>query len=377
MNEEAGFGLYVHWPFCAAKCPYCDFNSHVVANVDQSRWRDGLISEIHRYASQTSGKFLKSIFFGGGTPSLMNPSIVEDVIYAALSSWQCANDIEITLEANPSSIDAKRFEEYAKAGVNRISVGVQSLRDPDLKLLGRLHSAGEAVHAVKLAKTIFPRVSFDMIYARQNQTLSGWRQELEEALQLEPDHLSLYQLTIEEGTAFGERHAVGKLKGLPDDELGADMYESTREQTHAAGLDAYEVSNHAKPGEECRHNLVYWKSGDWIGVGPGAHGRLTLSEGRFSTICHHAPGQWLNGVEQNSSGERERSLLSQTDQLEEFLLMGLRLREGVPIRFIPKELYNKINEMVDIGLLEEANQMLRATKQGQLVLNYVLRRILA
>ncbi|MDA8587072.1 radical SAM family heme chaperone HemW, partial [Rhodobacteraceae bacterium] len=301
MPDTAGFGLYVHWPFCQAKCPYCDFNSHVASSIDQTRWKSAYLSELSRVRKETGPKVLNSIFFGGGTPSLMSPDTVADIIASARSLWTPANDMEITLEANPTSVEAARFQAYAEGGVNRVSIGIQSLRDDDLKALGRLHSAQEARAAFDIARETFPRVSFDLIYARQNQTLDDWRVELGEALDMAADHLSLYQLTIEPGTAFGDRHAKKGLQGLPEEDLSADMYFLTQDMTQAAGLPAYEISNHATPGAESRHNLIYWRSGDWAGVGPGAHGRLTLNQQRVETISHSTPGKWLDTVENEGS----------------------------------------------------------------------------
>lgn len=377
MTSRPGFGLYVHWPFCQAKCPYCDFNSHVVSGVDQTRWQTALTAEIARVGDETSGRILDSIFFGGGTPSLMRPETVAAVIDAARAAWAFANDIEITLEANPNSVEADRFAGFARAGVNRVSIGVQSLRDADLKALGRLHSAGEAIRALAVARETFPRVSFDLIYARQNQTLADWKLELTEALALNPSHLSLYQLTIEDGTAFGDRFARGRLRGLPDEDLAADLFEMTQELTKAAGLSAYEISNHARSGEESRHNLIYWRSGDWAGVGPGAHGRLTLDGRRIATETYRAPNAWLSAVEDRGRGETLRETISTAEAMEERLMMGLRLREGVPNSAAPEELTNKINTLISDNLLERTSETVRATRQGRPVLNHVLRQLLA
>ena len=301
LNAD-GFGLYVHWPFCQAKCPYCDFNSHVAATIDQTRWLDAYLSEIKRVSSEVSDRVLTSIFFGGGTPSLMPPDTVGRVIEAARAAWPRANDLEITLEANPTSAEAGRFRGFRDAGVNRVSVGLQSLRDEDLKRLGRLHSAAEGRSAFLLAREVFPRVSFDLIYARQFQTLADWRAELTEALTLAADHLSLYQLTIEPGTAFGDRFARGRLSGLIDDDLGAEMYDLTQELCMANGLPAYEVSNHASDMAQSRHNLIYWRGGDYAGIGPGAHGRLTLGGIRHATETELSPIGWLDRVTRDGTG---------------------------------------------------------------------------
>lgn len=376
MTNRPGFGLYVHWPFCQAKCPYCDFNSHVVAKVDQGRWQRALLAEIQRSAGEVSGRILDSIFFGGGTPSLMEPETVAAVIDTARASWPFANDIEITLEANPNSVEADRFSGYALAGVNRVSIGVQSLRDADLKALGRLHDADEAKRAIEIARNVFDRVSFDLIYARQNQSLDDWRRELSEALALKPNHLSLYQLTIEEGTAFGDRFERGRLPGLPDQDMAADMFDLTQDLTEAAGLPAYEVSNHATPGEESRHNLIYWRSGEWVGVGPGAHGRLNVGDNRTATETHLSPATWLSFVESKGTGELKRLTLTEAEAFEETVMMGFRLIEGVPEIILSDQKTNKINYLIESSLLERRGEMLRATPKGRPVLNHVLRELL-
>ncbi|HDR29144.1 radical SAM family heme chaperone HemW, partial [Rhodovulum sp.] len=281
--QAGGFGLYVHWPFCLSKCPYCDFNSHVAASIDMGEWQRAYLSEIRRIGAETGPRTLTSVFFGGGTPSLMAPDLVAAILDTVRATWPCANDMEVTLEANPGSVEAGRFAGYRDAGVGRVSLGVQALNDADLGRLGRLHSAAEARAAFDIARNTFERVSFDLIYARQDQLLADWQAELGQALALGVDHLSLYQLTIEPGTAFGDRHARGGLRGLPDDDRAADMYLATQEICAAAGLPAYEVSNHARPGAESRHNLIYWRYGDYAGIGPGAHGRLTLDGRRWAT----------------------------------------------------------------------------------------------
>ena len=302
--QQGGFGLYVHWPFCQAKCPYCDFNSHVSREIDQERWRRAYLAELDRYAAEVPGRVLTSVFFGGGTPSLMDPELVGAILDRVARLWPMANDPEITLEANPTSVEAGRFRGYRDAGVNRVSMGIQALNNADLARLGRLHSVEEALAAFDIARGLFDRVSFDLIYARQGQTLADWRIELQQALSMAVDHLSLYQLTIEPGTAFGDRFARGTLRDLPDDDAGADMYLLTQEMCDAAGLHGYEVSNHAARGAESRHNLVYWRYGDFVGIGPGAHGRLTLDGQRHATIGHHMPEAWLHAVQ---SGRAEAS----------------------------------------------------------------------
>ena len=379
--QQGGFAIYIHWPFCQAKCPYCDFNSHVAREIDQSRWMRAYLAEIDRYAALTQGRVLTSVFFGGGTPSLMNPDVVHAVLDRIRLHWPQANDLEVTLEANPGSVEAGRFKGYADAGVNRISMGIQALNDEDLQRLGRIHSTQEAMAAFDVARNQFERVSFDLIYARQNQTLESWKVELKQALSMAIDHLSLYQLTIEDGTAFGDRYARGKLKGLPADDVSADMYHLTQDVCEDAGFLTYEVSNHARPGAESRHNRVYWRYGDYIGVGPGAHGRLTLNGTRYATEAWSNPGKWLDTVD-HGLAEKERSALTGEEQASEFLMMGLRLIEGVdPLRYaalagheLPRA---KINELCDIGMIETNSQNLRVTREGRMVLNAVLAELLA
>jgi len=375
--QTNGFGLYLHWPFCQAKCPYCDFNSHVTARIDHGRWRNAYLAELDRAAAETPDRVLSTVFLGGGTPSLMPASLVDAILERVHRNWRCANDLEVTIEANPTSSEAERFAGYAKAGVNRLSLGVQALNDADLKALGRLHSVDEALRALDLARTNFERVSFDLIYARQDQSLSDWRQELGRALSMKPSHLSLYQLTIEDGTAFGDRHARGRLRGLPDEDLGADLWEVTQRMTDAAGLPGYEISNHAAPSAEARHNLIYWRSGDWFGIGPGAHGRLTLNGARWSTEAPRAPGAWLAAIEADEVIVEQRQELTAHQTLEERLLMGLRLRKGIPWSDVKSVLSNNISELSSNGLLSTANETLKLTAKGRPLLNAVLRQLLA
>ena len=380
--QSGGFGLYLHWPFCASKCPYCDFNSHVAAAIDQVRWRRAYQAEIARVSAETGPRVLNTVFFGGGTPSLMAPELVAAVLEAVRAAWPMANDAEITLEANPGSVEAGRFRGYRDAGVNRVSLGVQALNDDDLRRLGRLHSAAEARAAFAVARKTFDRVSFDLIYARQDQTAAGWRRELRDALAMAVDHLSLYQLTIEEGTAFATRHAAGGLAGLPDEDRAADLWEITQEECDAAGLPGYEISNHARPGAESRHNLVYWRSGDWAGIGPGAQGRLTLGGARWATEAPRAPGKWLEAVEARGSGEAPRVALSRDDRAVEYVMMGLRLTEGIDLSRLRAfganvTNYKEIKVLEDSGLVETGHGRLRATAIGRPLLNAVLRRILA
>ncbi len=378
----AAFGLYIHWPFCASKCPYCDFNSHVASAIDHDRWTRAYLSEIDRLAADTPGRRLSTVFFGGGTPSLMRPETVDAILSRIRASWTVANDLEVTLEANPGSVEAGRFRGFRDAGVDRISVGVQALDDEDLRRLGRRHTVAEALAAVEIARTTFARVSFDLIYARQGQTLDAWTAELTRALAFEPDHLSLYQLTIEPGTAFADRQARGGLRGLPDEDAGAEMFEQTQSLTNAAGLPAYEVSNHARPGQECRHNLIYWDGGDWGGIGPGAHGRLTQGDRRWATDTPRDPATWLTAVETTGSGEMPRQALSDEDRLIELLLNGLRTRDGIACARIEQlphgpEILARAAALVDSGHLAADENALRTTDAGRLVLNAVLRELLA
>mgnify|MGYP006369327017 FL=1 len=380
---HGGVGLDLHWPFCASKCPYGDFNSHVTAEIDQNRWRAAYLSEIARVGAETQGRVLNTVFFGGGTPSLMDPDLVDAILTAVRAAWPMANDAEITLEANPGSVEAGRFRAYANAGVNRVSMGIQALNDADLKRLGRLHSVAEARAAFDVAREAFRRVSFDLIYARQDQSLAAWEAELREAVAMAADHLSLYQLTIEPGTAFGARHAAGGLKGLPDDDLSADMYLKTQDILEGVGLPAYEVSNHAAPGAESRHNLIYWRSGDFAGIGPGAHGRLTLGGTRWATETPTAPLGWLMQVEQQGHGERARAAVPPEEQAAEHLIMGLRLAEGVDLdhhaRLAGTAGLNepRIARLIDLGLVTRDGPKLSATRTGRAVLNGVLRELLA
>ncbi|SMO95816.1 radical SAM family heme chaperone HemW [Paracoccus laeviglucosivorans] len=379
--RAGGFGLYVHWPFCAAKCPYCDFNSHVSASIDQSRWLAAYRTELARLGAETSGRVLNSIFFGGGTPSLMAPETVQGIIDAARSHWPFANDIEITLEANPTSVEMGRFRAYADAGVNRVSMGMQALNDDDLRKLGRMHSVAEGRAAFDIARDCFTRVSFDLIYARQDQDRAHWRRELTQALSMAVDHLSAYQLTIEPGTAFGARHAKGGLKGLPDDDLSADMYLDTQEICAAAGMPTYEISNHARPGAESRHNLIYWRQGDWAAIGPGAHGRLTLPSGRWATEAHRAPGAWLEAVEARGNGDSLRDPLSRDDMALEYLLMSMRLSEGMETaRYLAHGAtlpQDRIAHLIDLGLITQTPDRIIATETGRPVLNGILRELAA
>ena len=372
------FGIYVHWPFCAAKCPYCDFNSHVHRGAfDEADFVAAYDRELAYFARLTPGRTVQSVFFGGGTPSLMAPRSVETILNAIARHWTLDPKAEITLEANPTSVEAERFRGYRAAGVNRVSLGVQSLRDAPLKELGRLHSVEEAVAAVRLAQSIFERSSFDLIYARPRQTLDDWQDELTEALWLAQGHLSLYQLTIEMGTRYYDLHRTGKLK-MPDEDLSADFFELTQEMAEKAGLPAYEISNHARPGQESRHNLIYWRYGEYVGVGPGAHGRLVIDNQRHATACEKMPFDWQRRVAQRGHGMATDDILTWEEEGDELLVMGLRLREGIdPERFARlsgRRLSDRqIAELRAIGFVETLpNGFIRVTDKGWPVLDAVV-----
>ncbi|MGC2141876.1 MAG: radical SAM family heme chaperone HemW [Methylovirgula sp.] len=334
LHSDPGFGVYVHWPFCLSKCPYCDFNSHVRSEpIDERRFVAAIKSELAHRASLTPGRVVRSIYFGGGTPSLMQASSVSAILEAIGALWQQGPQIEVTLEANPSSVEAGRFREYRSAGVNRVSIGVQSFNDTALKMLGRLHNAAEANAALDVAASIFERYSFDLIYARPQQSVKEWRAELKTALARGSDHLSLYQLTIEPDTIYERLYRAGKLL-MPDADTGRAFWDTTQELTSAANLPAYEVSNHARPGAESRHNLIYWRYGEYVGVGPGAHGRINTPNGRRAQATERHPEMWLTVVETDGQAFVEDEILSSEERGDEFLLMGLRLSEGIePARF--------------------------------------------
>jgi oxygen-independent coproporphyrinogen-3 oxidase len=383
--DHRGFGLYVHWPFCLSKCPYCDFNSHVRERIDQRRWRDALLRELEHYAGQTGGRTLTSLFFGGGTPSLMEPETARAIIDAMRKHWAVAPDVEITLEANPTSIEAGKFRAFREVGINRISIGVQALDDRALAFLGRQHSAGQAIRALEIGRATFDRMSFDLIYARPEQTLEEWRRELESALGLAGGHISLYQLTIETGTAFEQRFARGDFR-LPDDEAQAALFDWTAARLAEAGLPGYEISNHARPGEESRHNLTYWRYGDYVGIGPGAHGRITAAGRKFATRQHRAPEAWLDAVERGGHATRQRDEIAPGERLNEMTMMGLRLAEGIPLERFPVESGlpfdraldpEKLARLVEGGFLSVEEGRLRATAVGRARLNAVLGALLA
>lgn len=378
INAEPGFGIYLHWPFCAAKCPYCDFNSHVRhQKVDQPRFIEAFKREIEHNRQTTGPREVTSIFIGGGTPSLMDPETVDEILQAVKDAWTVPDHIEITMEANPSSVEASRFKGYRQAGVNRVSMGVQALNDKDLKFLGRLHNVAEAKKAISLARDIFPRMSFDLIYARPHQTPEDWADELREAIDLAADHLSLYQLTIEEGTPFFTLHEAGKIPML-EDSLQAELYEVTQKVCTENGMPAYEVSNHAQPGAESQHNLNYWRYGDYVGVGPGAHGRISTGGKKFATVTEKHPETWLDLVENNGHGITEIEQLSSQDQADEMLLMGLRLREGIDVSrwssLSDREFdAGRENNLIQYGMIERINNnRIRCTPSGMMVLDSVV-----
>jgi putative oxygen-independent coproporphyrinogen III oxidase len=377
-NSEA-FGVYVHWPFCLAKCPYCDFNSHVRHSPpDQTRYLAAFKREIAHRAALSSSKKATSIFFGGGTPSLMAPETVAGILQAIDDAWGIAKDAEITLEANPTSVEAERFKGYRAAGVNRLSIGVQALNDADLKALGRMHSVEEALAAVKIAQDVFKRFSFDLIYGRSpNQTPQAWKAELETAIAHTAEHLSLYQLTIEPDTAFAALHRAGKLQ-IPDEALGRALWDVTQEISEKHGMPAYEISNHARPGAESRHNLVYWRYQEYAGVGPGAHGRLLVDGKRMAQATEKSPEAWLTKVERDGFGLIEDEALNPEAQGDEMLVMGLRLREGIDLARYHKLAGREINPdqiafLESQGFVERVGQTrLRVTPAGFPVLDAIV-----
>ncbi|MEY4880541.1 MAG: hypothetical protein RJB62_2010 [Pseudomonadota bacterium] len=371
------FGIYVHWPFCAAKCPYCDFNSHVRERFDDAQWAKAIARELEAVAllQGVARPPVSSIFFGGGTPSLMSGHAVGAVLDAIAKHWVMAPDAEITLEANPNSVEQTRFHDYRAAGVNRVSIGVQALNDPALKFLGRLHGAEEAKAAVKLASAIFPRVSFDLIYARPGQTLADWSVELNEALGYGTEHLSLYQLTIEKGTSFETQYRLGKF-ALPEDGLAADLFALTDELCVARGLHAYEVSNHARPGAESRHNLLYWRYAPYAGVGPGAHGRIERETGMLATLAERLPERWFARVEAEGTSLETEEIGSE-DAAREHLLMAMRLSEGIDLadyesRWGVRLSRVKIAQMIDEGFADRNGARIFATPRGRLLLNTLI-----
>ena len=376
MNISRDLGIYIHWPFCEKKCPYCDFNSHVSGNIDHLKWLSAYLNELRYHANLTSGRIINSIFFGGGTPSLMKPYVVEKILDEIHSLWSCSNDIEITAEANPSSSETQLFSDFKTAGINRVSIGVQSLNNRSLDFLGRLHGANEAKNAIKVATKIFPRVTFDLIYALPGQSRLAWKRELSQAIKLARGHLSLYQLTIEPGTEFSKNRIA-----VANERDGAALYELTQEITDRENLPAYEISNHAKKGQESRHNLTYWKSGDYLGIGPGAHGRITNSTKTEIMHNYRQPDMWLNFAIKRKYGQQKRSTLNQTERRDEIILMGLRLIEGISLKhfnlltgqhLIETVDINKIKNLSEQGYLSLKKGFLKTTLAGRLRLNAML-----
>ena len=383
VAADPGFGVYVHWPFCAAKCPYCDFNSHVrFGGVDEPRFLAAFLREIDHAAALTGPREVRSVFFGGGTPSLMDPRTVGAILDHIGAVYAARPDAEVTLEANPGSVEAGRFAGYRAAGVNRVSLGVQSLRDAELKALGRIHSVAEAKAAIKIAAGAFERFTFDLIYARPGQTVDNWRVELAEGLELAGSHLSLYQLTIEPETPFAALHAAGKLV-IPDPEVALAFYEVTQEMTTARGLPQYEISNHSAAGQESRHNLLYWRYGEYAGIGPGAHGRVVIDGVRYASLTERSPERWLAAVERDGHGIIELTPLTAAEQADEMALMGLRLAEGLDLARMKRLTgYRPSREVVEhltgIGMIERVGETrVRATGQGRFVLNAVVAQLAA
>ena len=369
------FGIYVHWPYCVAKCPYCDFNSHVRERIDEDRWTRLVETELTAMAQLRSDwPHVSSIFFGGGTPSLMSGRTTAKLLDTISRLWKISATAEITLEANPNSVEREKFSDYRAAGVNRVSIGVQSFDDVALGQLGRAHSSKEAIHAIVSATSIFPRVNFDLIYARPGQTIANWVGELNKALRFGTEHLSLYQLTIEQGTAFAALHRQGKIN-MPDEDLAADFYEVTQDICGAAGLPAYEISNHARPGQESRHNLLYWRYGDYAGVGPGAHGRLIIAGRRYATVTERLPERWAARVESTGRGF-SLTEIPRREAAKEHLLMGLRISEGINLKDFASRWELRPSEeclarLEDINLIATGNSYLTVTNAGRLLLNRV------
>jgi oxygen-independent coproporphyrinogen-3 oxidase len=378
-------GIYIHWPFCRSKCPYCDFNSHVRERIDHARWRGALLAELEHFARDTPGRTVTSVFFGGGTPSLMEPETVAALIARVRALWPVAPDVEITLEANPTSAETGKFRAFRATGVNRVSLGVQSLVAGDLAFLGRQHDAAQALAAVEMAAATFDRFSFDLIYARPGQERAQWQDELDRALGFAAGHISLYQLTIEPGTQFEQAVARGDFRVL-DEERAAELYEATVARLGAAGLVDYEISNFARAGEESRHNLTYWRYGDYVGVGPGAHGRLTIAGDKIATRQHRAPEAWLDLVERDGHATRQRDPVPRHERLNEMLMMGLRLKEGVPVARIEAEAAlpfaqaldtARLQRLIDGGFLSLEGGRVAATQSGRQRLDAVLAALVA
>ena len=382
--DPRGFGIYIHWPFCKAKCPYCDFNSHVRERIEEDAWRGSYLKELAHYAAMMPGRTVTSIFFGGGTPSLMQPATAEAVIDAVARHWRVANDIEITLEANPTSVEAGKLKDFRTAGINRVSLGIQALDDADLKFLGRQHNQNEALAALGLAADTFARFTFDLIYARPGQSVEKWQAELNRALGFAADHISLYQLTIETGTVFEQAFARGDF-ALPEEDVQAELYELTGAILGGAGMSDYEISNYARPGSESRHNLTYWRYGDYVGIGPGAHGRLTIDNGKFATRQHRAPERWLEMVAERGHATRQHDAVNTEERIAELTMMGLRLGEGIPLARFEAEAGRSFADCLDSqrlgrlcegGFLEVQDGRLFATAAGRQRLNAVLGELL-
>ena len=380
VSVPGGFGLYVHWPFCVSKCPYCDFNSHVADAVDQEAWRAGLLADLDHFGNKTKNRRLDSVFFGGGTPSLMPAETAAAILDALPNYWDVSPDVEITLEANPSSVEAGKFADFKGAGINRVSLGVQSFRDKDLVFLGRAHSAEEARSAITVAKQTFARFSLDLIYALPGQDRTAWAQQLAEAISYETGHLSLYQLTIEKGTLFYSAHRNGGFT-LPDDASAADLYDQTAQTLSKHGLHSYEVSNYALPDEKSCHNLVYWRGGDYVGIGPGAHGRLTLDGRRIRTEQVPSPANWLTSIRNSGHATRIFDTVSEPEQVIERLMMGLRLSDGIDRELFARQTGATLEDCLDApraaalrdaGLIELDENGVRATETGRLRLNAVI-----
>jgi len=374
--KKPPFGLYIHWPYCVSKCPYCDFNSHVAQTIDHAQWAQAFEAELHRVFQESKGQQVSSIFFGGGTPSLMAPQTVNRILETTASLWGVRDDVEITLEANPTTVESDTFANFKHAGINRLSIGIQSLRPDVLKFLGRAHSVEEGYRALELAAKTFDRYSFDLIYARPNQSLADWQDELTQALSLSAGHLSLYQLTIEPGTAFYKDNVPAA-----EENLGADLFDLTQTMMEQAGMSAYEISNHAKPGEESRHNLVYWQGDDYIGIGPGAHSRLN----NFAIHQIYKPDLWLNGVLENGTGEQKRKKLAPDERAVELLMMGLRLKNGINCEKFQQVSGKSLQSCLDPDgldlllthdLIEWDQQHLRPTYEGRKCLDGVLEKLI-
>ena len=378
-EPQDAIGIYLHWPFCQAKCPYCDFNSHVrLQGVDENKFVGGLIAELDHYKDLAGGRPVETIFIGGGTPSLLGERSVDRILNHIQKNWSLRDDAEITLEANPASSEAKRFRAYKNSGINRLSLGVQSLRPRDLKFLGRLHSVEEALATIEISRSVFDRFSFDLIYARPNQTVEDWEEELREALALAGGHLSLYQLTIEPRTAFADLYRTGKLK-VPGDDMAVALYQKTAEICAEAGLTDYEISNYAIPGHESRHNLIYWRYRDYLGIGPGAHGRLRAGGVRFEISNLSHPEKWLAEIDDRGTGIAFQRKLEPDEQAFEFLLMGLRLRDGISLDRLANEFGFTLSETVlgelaeqEMVLQDSESNTLKVTANGRLVLNSVI-----